>query len=69
MRPVIATIPNKTKRCGICCEKGHHQYICRKIKALPKKNDAARNTLAKLLVLVDPMCDSPLMIRHFNDKD
>ena len=71
---VIPINANKRRRCGICCEKGHHQYMCQKIKAdygkfpLPKNDDGARNNLAKLLVLVDPMCSSPLMVRQFNDQ-
>ena len=74
MEPVIAINANKRRRCGICCEKGHHQYMCQKIKAdygkfpLPKNDDGARNSLAKLLVLVDPMCSSPLMVRQFHDE-
>ena len=73
--PVIVTNTNKRRRCASCCEKGHHQYLCRRIKTdfgkflLPKNDDAARNSLAKLLVLVDPTCGSPLLIRQFNDKN
>ena len=39
-----------------------------KTVVLPNNDDATRNSLAKLLVLVDPMCGSPLMIRQLNDK-
>ena len=66
--PGVAANPNERWRYCPCCEKGHHQYLCRRIKTdfgkfpLPKNDDAARNSLAKLFVLVDPICGSQLMI-------
>ena len=56
--PVVAANPNKKRRCSLCCEKGHYQYLFQRIKTnfdrfpLLKIDDAARNSLAKLLVLV-----------------
>ena len=57
-------LPSKAqgrRRCGLCAEKGHCQYSCKRIKSdvgvypLSKNDDNTRNSLTKLLVVCDPM--------------
>ena len=43
-------------------------YVVKRVIINIYNDDVARNSLVKLLVLVDLMCGSPLMIRQFNDK-
>ena len=62
------------RRCAICYETGHYQYVCKTLKTgygqfpIPKNNSNSRNAIAKILVVTDPMSKCPLIVRHSGDK-
>ena len=66
---------NKTKRrCNVCGDHGHHQYLCRRLKddygqyPIGKKDMETRNKLSKKLISIDPVAGGILLQRAFNDN-
>ena len=71
---VLSQRTTPKRRCAICYETGHHQYLCKPIKTnygklpIPKNDPNSRYELAKSLVVTDPISKVLLMVRHYDDK-
>ena len=61
------------KHCGLCGDRGHHQYLCQRIKSdygkypLPNKDNDVRTKLGNNLIAMISVPTSPLFTKVKND--
>ena len=71
--PITLSRVSNKRRCAICYETGHHQYMCKTIFTqfgrypMAKNDIKSRNGIAKLLITSHPIGRAPLNIRDYSD--